>query len=57
MKKYIKPITEIFKLKMRSNILAGSVGVQSTNTLGDEYSSEDVTYSKKGYTSENLWED
>lgn len=43
---YIKPETTVFQVKIDSQLLSGSPGVNTNDTTGDEFSSGDVTYSK-----------
>lgn len=43
---YIKPETTVYQVKIDSQLLSGSPGVNTDDTTGNEYSSSDVTYSK-----------
>ena len=53
-KTYINPTMNIVKLNAKSNILAGSDGgVQTNSTVGNAYSSSDVTYGRDGIFDES----
>ena len=43
---YIKPETTVYQVKIDSQLLSGSPGVNTNNTTGNEFSGDDVTYSK-----------
>ena len=47
MKKYIKPLTKEIKVNSYNSLLAGSGGVETGSSLGNEYSEGDVSYSKE----------
>ncbi len=47
MKKYNKPETSIIEVKIEQNLLTTSPnGVQTGGSTGNEFSNEDVTYSR-----------
>ncbi|MBQ9668218.1 MAG: hypothetical protein IJV45_05705 [Prevotella sp.] len=52
MKKYMKPEISIELIQVSSMILAGS-GVESGDSVGNEYNSSDVTYSR----GRGFWDD
>lgn len=43
---YIKPETTVYQVKIDSQLLSGSPGVNENDTTGNDYNDEDVTYSK-----------
>jgi len=45
MKKYIKPFSKEIKLNFHHSLLAGS-GVETGNSISDEFSDRDISYSK-----------
>ena len=45
-KTYQAPAADILDVKVL-NVLAASPGTKTGNSVGDEYSSEDVTYSRR----------
>ena len=47
-KKYISPVTSVMKINTQIHLL-------SLSSVGDEYSSTDVTYSRRGHGSD--WDD
>ena len=48
-KTYINPTMSIVKLNANSNILAGSGGVTTNSTVGNEFNSGDVSYGRGGW--------
>lgn len=54
MKKYIKPELTIAVVNIEHSILAGSgEGIATGNAIGEEYTSTDVTYSRRS----GSWDD
>ena len=47
MKKYIKPLTKEIKVNSYNSLLAGSGGVTSGSSLGNDYNDKDVSYGKE----------
>ena len=52
-KEYIKPVSGMHSFRMKSNMLAGSPGVDTGDGLGNEYNDGDVSYGKGG---SSMWE-
>ena len=54
MKKYIKPEIVEVKVMADMHLLAGSGGVETNSTPGDDYTNTDVSYSRGG---RGFWDD
>ena len=54
-KKYIKPELITFEVELTTNLL-GASRVQTGGTVGNEYTSTDVSYSKQNGNM-NIWDD
>ena len=52
-KTYINPTMNIVKLNAKSNILAGSGGVNNNSTVGNAFNGSDVTYGRGGMFDED----
>ena len=46
-KTYMNPTLKVVVLKFKNSLLAGSPGVGNGYTLGNSYSSDDVTYGRE----------
>lgn len=53
MKKYIKPNMRVAELNIKDVLLTGSEGIATGQSLGNEYNSEDVSYSRDN---SDLWD-
>lgn len=45
-KTYIKPETTVYQININSQLLSGSPGPNTDDSLGDEFTDGDVTYGK-----------
>ena len=46
-KQYVNPTMEVVEMNTKCNILAGSGGLTTGSTTGEEYTSTDVSYSRE----------
>ncbi len=53
MKQYMKPELTISEIQTTVTILAGSGGVTTGSTVGNNYTETDVTYSRQS----NIWDE
>jgi len=53
MKGYVKPVTRVLHINTENHLLTGTGGVQTGSEVNEEYSEEDVSFSRGA----SLWEE